>query len=767
MKKTLRNKIVTVLGMNALAIIAAAQSEVMAQGAGVCSFGNIGSPCNLSGTITYPSFMQLYGASYRIFTNGMITNNGTLSSADPAEGTAVFLFPTAQDQLFGANQFNFTNNGTITGSGEYPVILSNYAGLTANIINAGNIYTRNSSLSPFTPVSAASYTYAVDISRASSLTLENKAGANIIGAAGAVRIGAYGGGALIKVTNAGRMESASTNSAALELMGNYATGVVNSGSFITNEATGVIKGAGNGIFITNYSSGFPNIWQGLTITNRGTIEGVTSAGIHVGSAVGPVTINNYGTISGAVSAIQISNSGRNTFNIYDGAVFTNGVNFNTTTLNTINFYTGSYTLGVKNYLVASNTINLLGTGTQLITSGLNGAGTGDIVVVAPQVATTPTTTTTTVAASVSNVVSAVSNVAASVSTLTTTPSTIAPPVQGITPEVPAPGRDSGGIGSDYTAYDPVSPNPAGTRTGIQTYSMANLSEFSATDLLRGKQGQKVDAKGNLAWGRAFGSYRALPSTARVVGNSTAMGGVIFGFDRNLDHWRLGAYAGYAYGHTRMNDASGNVSTDYYMGGVYARRDFGAYTLLANLSGGVMANRMSRSINLGAQQAKSSFTGFFLAPELALSRDVAVAPGWVLTPTLRVRYVGSFLPSYRESGSSQNIAYGSSTSHGFEERAELKLTRTTKTDAGLVSSFYVQAAAIGNHRVGGDSLNASLLNSAIVIRNPHKRHTAGASIGVGFDHQLTQNTSAFGGIDAAYYTDKTRSVIGRAGVKVTF
>jgi uncharacterized protein with beta-barrel porin domain len=428
--------------------------------------------------------------------------------------------------------------------------------------------------------------------------------------------------------------------------------------------------------------------------------------------------------------------------------------------------------------IIGNTINLLGTGNQAITSGLDGAGTGNIVIVAPQVATTPAATTTTVAASVSNVVSAVSNVAASIpATLpanvtpvvsaTSNPSTIAPPVQGVTPEVPAPGREAGGFGQDYTAYDPVSPNPVATRTNIQTYSMANLSEFSATDLLRGKQGQKVDARGNLAWGRAFGSYRALPSTARVVGNSTAMGGVMFGFDRNLEDWRLGVYAGYSYGHTRMNDASGNVTTDYYMGGVYARRDFGAYTLLANLSGGVMANRMSRSINLGAQQAKSSFTGFFLAPELALSRDVAVAAGWTVTPTLRVRYVGSFLPSYRESGSSQNIAYGSSTSHGFEERAELKLTRSMKTDAGLTSSYYVQAAAIGTHRVGADGMNANLLGTTFTVSNPHKRNTAGASIGVGFDHQLTQNTSAFGGIDAAYYTDKTRSVIGRAGVKVTF
>lgn len=693
-KSVFSTRAVLIMGTSLFAILAAGQGEAMAQAGGVCALATVArqtitAGCSFQTTHTYISTLgsPVYTINITNPTTGITIDPGvTLTPSDPTNGGYLF-----ENQI--SNFFVINNKGILNGTGNAPVIYNNVVS-TTNIVNSGIIRTSNSGAPNFLLTSFGSDVPAIEIGKSSGFTLNNQANAQIIGGTYAIYSFHNQINAPFRVNNSGTIDAQGSNSYGIFF---FSTQTPGTNSFITNENGGTIKGTIHGIYLQNNAS---RSYSNFTITNKGSIVGTSGFGINLDMNTNNATITNFGTISGGTSAILFGGGG-NTLNIHDGAVFTNGVDFNNRTGNTLNFYTGSYTLGVKRYSLASNTINLLGAGNQLITTDVvNGGGTGNIVVVAPQVAATPAATTTTVAASLANVISSVSNLASTVSS----PSTIVPPVQGVTPEVPPPGREAGGFGQDFTAYDPVSPNPVATRTNMQTYSMANLSEFSATDLLRSKQGQKVDARGNLAWGRAFGSYRALPSAARVIGNSTAMGGVMFGYDRNLADWRLGIYAGYSYGYTRMNDASGNVKTDYYMGGVYARRDFGAYTLLANLSGGVMANRMNRSINLGAEQAKSSFTGFFLTPELALSRDVALAPGWTVTPTLRVRYVGSFLPTYRESGSSQNIAYGSSTSHGFEERAELKLTRSMKTDAGLTSSYYVQAAAIGTHRVGGDSLN---------------------------------------------------------------
>jgi hypothetical protein len=608
----------------------------------------------------------------------------------------------------------------------------------------------NSGAPNFSLTVPGSATGAIEISNSSSFTLNNQANAQIIGG----RYGIYSVhiqiNAPFRVTNSGTIDAQGPNSSGIFFL---STEIPGTNSFITNENGGTIKGVRDGIYVQNDQS---RSYSNFTITNKGSIVGTSRYGINLDANTNNATISNHGTISGNTSAIFFGGTG-NTLNIHDGAVFTNGVDFNSKTGNTLNFYTGSYTLGVKNYLVASNTINLRGTGTQAITSGLNGVGTGNIVVVAPQVAAVTPSVTNTVASSVSNVVSSV---------VTSAATTIVPPVQGFTPEPPAPGSESNSFGNDFTAKDVAAPenNP---RTSVQVYTLANLNPTVNPDILKLKQGQKVDAYGNLAWARGFGSLRELPSTARVVGYSNWLAGMMFGYDRNLDGWRLGLYGGYAYGSTSMKDSSGSLNTDYYLGGVYARRKFGEYTVLANLSGGILANRMSRSINLGAETAKASFDGGFIAPELSVSRDYAVAPGWVVTPTLRGRYVGAFLPSYREAGSSQNIAYGSSASHAVEERLEVKLARNFTSSEGLNSAVYVQAAAIGSHRIGGDSLNASLLGTNFIIRNQSERNTAGALIGVGFDYQMSKQVTAFGGVDATYQTDKTRSVIGRIGAKMAF
>ncbi len=560
------------------------------------------------------------------------------------------------------------------------------------------------------------------------------------------------------LTNSGTISTTATSSnpGYVGGLGVYVSNVA-TGATITNTATGTISGTNAGVSVMGTGA--------TTIDNRGTISGGSYGIILVSTGN---TITNRGHISGSGGSISYI-LGSNTLNIYDGATFGSPVLFSNTTGNTINFYTGSYNLRVDRFKVAQNTINLLGTGNQLITSGLDGNGTGFINVIAPTVVTTPAAAVGNTVASVSTVVSAVVN--------TVTPAVsnapafnppaggIVPPLQSVTPESALPGSTSIGFQQTALAVDPTFAEQL--RAAFPDQALNNLNTSADMPVLKAKQGQTVDAYGNLVWVRAFGSSRLTPSTATVVGNANTVVGMLFGYDRQVETWRVGAYGGYGFGYTKMLDASGTLATDYYMAGLYARRSFGAFTALANLAGGLMGNRSSRSINLGAEQATGAFSGVFIAPELAVSYDMALAPGWTLTPTLRGRYVGAFMPGYSEGGSSQNVTYGANSSHALEERAELKLSRAFKGEQGLVSTVYGQVAALANQRIGSDSFNASALGTAFTVTNPYARSAVGGLVGVGFDHQISRQMTAFAGVDAAFYTDSTSAYIGRAGLRVAF
>ncbi len=319
--------------------------------------------------------------------------------------------------------------------------------------------------------------------------------------------------------------------------------------------------------------------------------------------------------------------------------FNGGINYINTRGNTTNFYTGSYTLAVRYYRVANNTINLLGTGNQLITSGLDGNGTGNIVVVAPQVVTTPAAATNAVTSGASTVINAVVN------TPVVTPTI--PALSGFSPEAPAPGIGGPGFQPASLALDPTFTERL--QEAFPDQALKNLNQTADLGVTRAKQGQTVDAYGNLVWVRGFGATRNLPSTSTVVGNSNTSVGMLFGYDRQFEDWRIGAYAGYAYGYTRMLDASGTLATDYYVGGLYARRAFGPYSVTANLAGGLMGNRSSRAINSGAEQAIGAFSGFFIAPELALSYDMALGNGWTFTLPCVAAMSGPSCPAIRKAG----------------------------------------------------------------------------------------------------------------------
>jgi len=594
-----------------------------------------------------------------------------------------------------------------------------------------------------------------------SLDLTNNG--TIIGPAGWSAVAASGG---LSLTNFNTISGGNT--------GVFITG---SSATITNKNSGTISGnAFFGIHATNGASTLTVINDGTisgksgilsqvtgsaTVTNRGTISstaawsaGQTYAGYGINFESGHATLNNYGTISGLTSAVIIG-AGGNTFNIYDGSVFTNGIDYNNKTGNTTNFYTGSYTLGVKNYQLSSNAINLRGSAQTLVTSGLVN-GNGDIVVVDSSAPLSANSAGPIVAGYTSSVVSDLLSNDVIVQDI------------GIGDVFP---RDSVNDLAQPSAKAGFYPDRMKLRTSNAKAAFANVLTSSAaanaTGTILNGSGQALDRYGNLVWSRSFGGAYFQDPFGSLSGQRTYSGGTMLGYDWHNEVLRVGGFFGLGKMRTNRSLSADHVTTDTVFGGLYGRYTFDKFKLDATLSGGSINATTQRYINNGSEVATGKVNGFFLSPEVALGYDMGVADGWVFTPTGRLRYVGAFSDPYTESGSSQNVSYGKSVSQSFEEHLELRLTHNVKDDRGLISSYYIQASAIAAQRVGPDGFAANLAGTSFTVGSGAARAKVGGSLSLGVNYKLTQQCDLFGSVEAAAFSDKSYSVAVRGGVKMAF
>ena len=549
-------------------------------------------------------------------------------------------------------------------------------------------------------------------------------------------ISVLSGGRLI-LTNRGTITA---KGAAIQVASGAATTSINNSGTISATSTSAPSPVNVAGILLDSTTG------GATVTNTGTITGVTY-GINLNS--GTMTLRNSGTISGGASAVFMRTGG-NTLNIYNGAVFTNGIDYNNTAGNTTNFYTGSYTLGVKKYATGTNTIKLFGANTTLVTTGLDNTGTGNIVIVDNSARVYSTAAASSVANYTSSVVSDV----------------LLQDV-GVADVIP---HD---IGSD--AAPPMTPSAYSNTRNVSKKTSRATAAFAevlgssgaakATDLVLNGSGQTVDQYGNLVWTRAFGGAQFNDPYGTASGQRSYSGGAMFGYDWHTDGWRVGGFAGLGRVRTNQTLASDYVTTDTVYGGVYGRHNLGNFNLDATFAGGSLNEHTRRFVNNGTEIARGDFNGYFVSPEAALGYNIDLGDGLTATPTGRLRYVGAFLNGYTETGSSQNVTYGSSFSNMLEERAEVRLTKTVKSTDGLMSSFYVQTAAIAAQRVGSANFSASVLGTSFAVGDGYARSKAGASLGVGFNYKVAPQFDLYGSLDGAAFSDKSYSVSARGGFKV--
>lgn len=459
-----------------------------------------------------------------------------------------------------------------------------------------------------------------------------------------------------------------------------------------------------------------------TITNTGTISG-TVYGLDLGAAA---TINNTGTIRGTTSAIRFGADG-NTLNVLPTSIYDGIVDYNGTRDNTTIFGSGSYHLAAANYLDALNSIKLDNSGQTVVldkASETVGNGGGYInVVELPSVGR-----------SASQYVSSVSDVVGSIIALDVArPDQIAP---------------DGGM-SSVLQYGETKPDSEATK------AVKTLGE-----------GLAVDGNGNLFWSRVFGGVRYQAEDGADPWNRSTHAGLIGGVDRQVGDYRLGFFGGGGIVRSTTGSSS-EVSGETGFFGVYGATEVGAYQLNASLTTGGIANTADRSVNNGTETATGDFNGWYVSPELALSRDYAFGNGWTVTPSIKARYTGAFYQGYDETGSNQNISYDARDTHALDGKLQVEVSRRFERADGLPIRVTATATLADTQYLGDGGIQASLSGNQFSVSSNSDSNVLGGGLGLGFDAQLSSAASVYGGVEGMYYSDESLSVSGRLGIKLAF
>ena len=522
----------------------------------------------------------------------------------------------------------------------------------------------------------------------------------------------------LAVINSGAITSLSGNSGIFTNTTGI-TSVVNSGT---------IGGGAYGINARNGTS---------IVTNSGTITGSSTA-IVVGVGGGTGTVINSGTISGGLAAL-IFGDADDTLTLLPGSVLIGPIHLGGGA-DTVNFQTGNQNLTFDSTL-AGDTVNFLGGIPHAVsTSSLQ------VVTVDP----TPFALTDRTLMDFTGSVSAILDDRF---------------------------HAMGGVGTGQgVAYMPVnqalaylSGSKADTRSAGAAAALAYADPMPA-------QGASVAySDGTTLWGRGFGGHRDQPASGVLLGSTTNFYGGLIGGDKQLSSTlRFGAFLGGGNIDTQVNLGMDHDTSNIAFGGLFARKDFGASFLSLAVQAGHSWNDEARTINNntlpnGIETAKASFGGWYVAPEATLGHafQMPASDGsFVLTPSVRLRYLHAAFDGYTESGSTANLTVGSRALDDFEERAQLKATMTHALASGNVLTTDVHGGVLGSQRLGGSTISATLLSQAIPFATPGANNVWGGYAGAGLALHAGRATFSLSG-EFTHYSDNSNVLAAEGGVSLAF
>jgi hypothetical protein len=583
---------------------------------------------------------------------------------------------------------------------------------------------------------------------------------------GTIMGGSYG----INVTNANVTNSGSISGGLIGIYGGATANVTNSGS-ISGGTYGISSNTANVTNSGSISGGTYGVIANTTnVTNSGSISG--SYAIY---ATGIANVTNSGSISGAAFGViantaNVTNSGTISGSY---AIYTPGI-ANVTNSGTI-IGTGGTALRFSS---AADTLTLL-PGSRII-GAINMGGGADVVNFKSGPGASGLVTLTNFTGTINGSGNAPFAIRGNqIATLDPTPfamtdRTLMDFTRGVSSVLDDRFGDMAVVGSSpATAFAPES--NATARFNDAFDSIPGLSAY-AGDAMVFKNPTVQYSDGTSVWARGFAGQRVQQEDGVLLHTLNQFyGGMIGGDWQAQANLRLGAFLGAGKTRSSTDLNSGDSDSDLVFGGVFGRYAWGASFLSVALQGGHSHTSTTRNINNnlapgGLESATATYDGWYVNPEATVGHNFALGSlagaSYTLTPSLQVRYLYGWFGGYTESGSTANLTVGSRAVADFEERGQLKLTRTQVFAPNEMLMTSVYGGVLGVQRVGSSTVDAILLGQAIPFATPGTDSVGGGFGGAGLEWR-TGRVSLFASGEYLALSDASSVVSGKGGIRVAF
>ncbi|MEJ2375858.1 MAG: autotransporter outer membrane beta-barrel domain-containing protein [Pseudolabrys sp.] len=285
------------------------------------------------------------------------------------------------------------------------------------------------------------------------------------------------------------------------------------------------------------------------------------------------------------------------------------------------------------------------------------------------------------------------------------------------------------------------------------------------------------ADGTTVWGRGFAGQRVQQADGVLLHTLNRFyGGMVGGDWQAQANLRLGAFVGGGTTRSILDLNCGNDKSDLIFGGLFGRYNWDASFLNVAVQGGHIQTDVTRdhiNNNLvagGLETAKASYDGWYVSPEatygLHYGLGSLMGASYTLTPSLSLRYLYAWLGGYTETGTTAPLTVNKQTVSDFEERGQLKLTRTQVFGPSAAMMTNIYGGVLGVQRVGSNTVDAVLLGQAIPFATPGKDDVWGGFGGAGLEVRTGQ-VALFASAEYLALSDNSSVVSGQGGIRVAF
>lgn len=250
-----------------------------------------------------------------------------------------------------------------------------------------------------------------------------------------------------------------------------------------------------------------------------------------------------------------------------------------------------------------------------------------------------------------------------------------------------------------------------------------------------------------AWLKLFGGVSKLELPTGVQASSQ-MGGLIAGIEMPLTQLdTAGFFLGGATGSTSAGSA--DITQNSGFAGFYSEHHFDQYALdMALVLGGThysgVRSVIDNTLPGGVTTANADYNGFFVSPELGLSRDFDLG-GQALEVRGSLQYAGMFLEGYSETGPGGSLTIDPRSVHQLTAKVSLATPFLLHSDAGTITRLTPRIGIDGSTQYGDQVVTGSLAGTPVSF-NASSGPALTLSAGAQLEHRVADRWSIIGDLE---------------------